>query len=192
MDLDLLRKNMAVSTTLAPRFDVRNFLVRRVARPGDDLQIAALLEQSFVSVYEKKLQLTTPEGRRRELRDVATRRENGMVGVLELGYRIVGTFSLIAPLAKSSQCWIPEAANLRCLAVDPEFQGYGFSDLLVRWADEVGRAWKVSTMCLHIQEGADSLGKLYSRHGYERAPEGDTSSHQGPILGYKKFMEPLA
>ena len=185
-------KNISISSTLAPRFDVRNFLVRRVARPGDDLQIAALLEQSFVSVYEKKLQLTTPEGRRRELRDVATRRENGMVGVLELGYRIVGTFSLIAPGAKSSQCWIPEAANLRCLAVEPEFQGYGFSDLLVRWADEVGRAWKVTTMCLHVQKGADSLEKLYSKHGYERAADGDTDSHQGPILGYRKLLGLLA
>ena len=177
-----------INPPLSARYDVRNFLIRRVARPGDDLQIAALLEQSFVTVYEKKLRLATPEERKRELRDVATRRENGIVGVLELGYRIVGTFSLIAPGSKSSQCWIPEAANLRCLAVDPEYQGYGFADMLVRWSDEVARAWKLSTLCLHIQDGAESLGRLYSRHGYLRSPEGDANSFQGRILAYRKSL----
>jgi ribosomal protein S18 acetylase RimI-like enzyme len=132
-DLQLHDASVSHQTGALPaRFDVRNFLIRRVARPGDDLAIAELLEQSFVSVYERKLQLATPEQRRRELRDVATRRENGVVCVLELGYRIVGTFSLLAPGAGTTQSWLPGAANLRCLAVHPDYQGYGFADLLVR------------------------------------------------------------
>lgn len=184
----LINTNPILTPLANPKYDVRNFLNKRIARPSDDLNIATLLEDSFVKLYAEKLNLQTPASRLQELKDVALRRANGAVALIELGYRTVGTFSLIEAQSPLSQSWVVGAANLRCVAVDPHYQGFGFSDVLVSWADEIAIMWKVKSICLHVQEGAEALERLYSRHGYVRDPAGDTMNIQGPILGYKKSI----
>jgi len=185
-------ENSLFSPRKNPR-DVSHFLVKRVARPGDDPLVAELLEKAFVKTYAEKLQLSTSEERRFELRDVTSRRESGIVCVIELGYRVVGTFALLMPgtaLNRDAQglgghAWIPGAALLRCVAVDPDYRGFGFSEQLLDYSEEVARLWKISTICLHTQEGADAVEQLYRRRGYLRDEQGDGISCGNRLRGQR-------
>ena len=179
--------NQAQASITSPR-DITHFLTKRVSHPGDDLVVGDLLIRAFVPTYQEKLSLETCESRRSELRDIESRRRCGVVYVLELGYRIIGTFALISPNTEQSQAWLDGAGTLRCVAIDPDFRGYGFSSELLKISDEVASAWKLPAICLHVQEGADSVARLYRQHGYVRDPRGDSVSHGQAILGYSKAI----
>jgi GNAT superfamily N-acetyltransferase len=165
--------------------DIFDFINIRQASCLDDNHVADLLVKSFTETYAQKLpQIVTPQQRISELRDIKSRRENGEVCVLELGYRIIGTFSLINPDSNLSECWIQNAANLRCLAIDPEFHGLGFSEVLLTESERIARSWSLSLICLHVQKGAEGVAKLYKKRGYIRDPHGDFQSHGLPVEAY--------
>jgi len=172
--------------TYAPR-DLVNFIRLRPAMPGDDLSVAELLVHTFLSTYERKLPfLTTCDDRKKELRDVSSRRKQGYVCVVELGYRIIGTFSLIHPESPKSEAWRPNGATLRCVAIDPEFHGLALSELLLDEADRVASAWNSEAIHLHVQKGAAKVASLYLRHGYLRDTEGDKISFGNDLEAYYK------
>lgn len=165
--------------------DIFDFVNIRQASGLDDDDIGDLLVKSFTETYAEKLpHIATPQKRVSELRNVKSRRENGEVFVLELGYRIIGTFSLIRPDSNQSESWIQKAGNLRCLAIDPEFHGLGFSEVLLNESERIARSWSLSFICLHVQKGADGVAKLYKKRGYIREPHGDFESHGLPVEGY--------
>lgn len=165
--------------------DIFDFINIRQASGLDDDDIGDLLVKSFTETYAEKLpHIATPQSRISELRNVKNRRENGEVCVLELGYRIIGTFSLIGPDSNQSESWIQKAGNLRCLAIDPEFHGLGFSEVLLNESERIARSWSLSFICLHVQKGADGVAKLYKKRGYIRGPHGDFESHGLPVEGY--------
>lgn len=173
--------------------DIANFLNIRLAHPGDDLAIGELLLRTFVQTYEKKLpKVATCTQRRRDLLNVTARRRGGVVCVLELGYRIVGTFSLIHPDSPECEAWIPEAANLRCVAIDPEFQGYRFSDFLLKSAVDFSQEWGIQCICLHVQAGANSVAKLYQSFGFSRDPHGDKICFGFGVEGYSLYLNQKA
>jgi GNAT superfamily N-acetyltransferase len=170
--------------------DLANFIRIRPALPSDDLGLAELLIHTFSSTYERKLpSVITTKERKQELRDVSSRRKHGYVGVAELGYRIIGTFSLIHPESPRSEAWNPNGATLRCVAIDPEFHGLRLSELLLQGADRVASAWNSAGLYLHVQKGADKVAKLYLRHGYQRDPNGDKLSFGCELEGYLKCLE---
>lgn len=167
--------------------DIVNFIHLRQATPADDLAVAELLLHTFLSTYQAKLpSVHTPEERKRELRDVGSRRREGYVGVAELGYQIIGTFSLIHPESPASEVWAEPGATLRCVAIDPEFHGLALSELLLDEADRVARAWGTRRTYLHVQEGATKVALLYQRHGYQRDPAGDKFSFGSKLEAYRK------
>lgn len=195
----MTNRQLALQPLSHPR-DISRFLVKRVARPGDDPVIAELLERAFVGTYAEKLRMGTSQERRQELRDVTSRRESGVVCVLELGYRVIGTFALLMPGTELNRAgegvdghaWLPGAALLRCVAVDPDYRGFGFSELLLEYSEEVARMWKLSRICLHTQEGADAVAQLYARRGYERDARGDGVACGNRILGHRLELRPSA
>jgi len=167
------------------RRDILNFLTVRDAEPRDDLAVGALLLKSFIETYSNKLpHITTGADRKAELLDVATRRREGVVKVVELGYRIVGTYTLIRPSSSLCQSWIPRTANLRCVAVDPEFHGYSFSEVILREAAEMAKRWECAGICLHVQKGADGVARLYTRFGFVADTSGDRVFHGHENAGY--------
>jgi len=165
--------------------DILDFISIRAASGIDDDEIGDLLARTFSLTHAEKLPHAMPSPDRvAELRDVKRRRENGRVVVLELGYRIIGTFALIHPESKISDSWLANGATLRCVAVDPEFHGLGFSTALLAESEELAKSWGVDYICLHVQQGAHGVAKLYQGRGYIREPRGDLRSHGHVIEGY--------
>ncbi|NJL25280.1 MAG: hypothetical protein HC902_08945 [Calothrix sp. SM1_5_4] len=73
-------------TELLKRRDLTNFLQLRNAHPGDDPEVGALLVKTFRDTNAVKMPgLDMPPEREKELRDVSSRRMNGVVRVIELG-----------------------------------------------------------------------------------------------------------
>lgn len=170
--------------------DISHFLQLRVARMEDERVIGELLIRSFEQTYRTKLpSVVTNQARKIELLDVASRRRQGVVYVLELGYRIIGTFALIPSNDSSTQSWVAGATNLRCLAIDPDFHGYGFSETLLSEAERVARNWNARAICLHVQKGAEGVARLYEKYGFVRSPEGDMSSFGNENEGYVLYLE---
>jgi GNAT superfamily N-acetyltransferase len=175
------------------RRDLWNFIRLRQASVADDLALADLLTKTFLTTYERKLPtVATPKSRKIELENVADRRKNGYVCVAELGYRIIGTFSLIHPESNLSEAWRPNGATLRCVAVDPDFHGLDLSTLLLNEAEKIAAFWRANSIFLHVQNEALKVAALYERHGYLRDPLGDKTSHGTTIIGYYKELKTLS
>ncbi len=170
--------------------DISHFLLMRVARQDDDKQVGELLLRAFEQTYRYKLpEVFTNRQRKIELMDVESRREEGVVYVLELGYRIIGTFALMPPSCGTSQSWVANSANLRCVALDPDFHGYGFSEMMLEEAERIARNWKCEAIVLHVQDGAEGVARLYQKKGFIRDPEGDMMSYDNQILGYRLSLD---
>ncbi|MGZ3722833.1 MAG: GNAT family N-acetyltransferase [Bdellovibrionales bacterium] len=175
---------------LLKKRDLSNFVSIRTAHPGDDLSVGDLLVRSFREANQKKLpMLMTPEEREIELRDVNSRRRNGIVRIMELGFQIIGTYSLIQAGCALDDSWTPNTCTLRCLAMHPRFQSLKLSDQLLLDAISVAKSWNASSVCLHVQSGAAGVAKIYEHVGFNRQPQGDKMSHGNPIEGYVLDLE---
>lgn len=176
---------------LLRRRDLANFLSTRTARPGDDLMVGELLVRSFRETYARKLPtMFTPASRELELRDVARRRHNGIVRIVELGFEIIGTYSLIAPGTALDESWTPNSCYLRCLAIDPRFHSLKLSDRLISDAIEMAKRWSASSVCLHVQAEAPGVGRLYEGFGFTRSAAGDRLNYGTQIEGYALTLGP--
>lgn len=150
-------------------------MIIREALPADDARVGELLVDAFVTTYARKMpEVVYGDGRKSELRDVATKRGLASVFVAELDGRVVGTIAIFAPGAVSSEAWLPNSADIRHLAVDPALHGKGVSKPLLDRAEALARdEWKVDAICLHVRKGADGVARLYQSRGFLREPSGD-------------------
>jgi ribosomal protein S18 acetylase RimI-like enzyme len=149
--------------------------ILRNAEAEDDPAVGELLVQAFVQGYAEKMpEVVVHDERKRDLRDVARKREAGSVIVAELNGRIVGALTLLPPGSPLSEAWLPGAANIRFLGIDPSVRGSGIADKLM---DEAERRALVelgcNAVCLHVRRGAHGVARFYEKRGYRRAPEGD-------------------
>ena len=146
----------------------------RIARPEDDAAIGDLLVSSFEARYAKKLpEVKYTDERRRELRDVASKRAQGPVLVAELAGEVVGTVTVYPPGVRLSEAWRPRMADLRALAVHTGHFGKGFAQPLLDVAEQLAWAWEVDFIGLHVRRGVHGVARLYEKRGWIRAPEGD-------------------
>lgn len=146
----------------------------RPAEPRDDASVGELLVSSFETAYARKMpEVRTTDERRRDLRDMATKRSEGTVLVAELDGTIVGTVMLYPPGAPKSEAWLPSSADLRQLAVAPEHFGKGYSDALMAEAERIAWSWGVERVVLHVRRGVHGVARMYQRRGYVRDPSGD-------------------
>jgi GNAT superfamily N-acetyltransferase len=174
MHPDLLRKR-----------DVLNFMRWRDATEADDRAIAQLLLTTFIVTNAfKRPDLASTAERVRELNDVASRRLSGVVRLLEFGHRLIGTYALMRPKTTECLAWTGNAAYLRAVAIDPEFQGINLAESLIENAIQIARLWEVERICLHIVRGSDGLARLYGRFGYDRDPRGDQIGSGFELDGY--------
>ncbi len=158
----------------------------REARPEDDAVVGEILVQGYVTKYAKKMpHVVVGEERRRTLRDVAGKRKIATVLVVELDGRVVGTVAIWKPGSPDSEAWLPNAADLRHLAVDPSAQGQGLSKPLLDEAERIVRdEWKCAAICLHVRRGNLGVAQLYRERGYVRTPEGDLSYPEVELDAY--------
>ncbi|TMA27903.1 MAG: GNAT family N-acetyltransferase [Deltaproteobacteria bacterium] len=147
----------------------------RLARPEDDERLGEILVSGYVTAYARKMpQVVLSDRRKAELREVGKKREQATVLVAELEGRVVGTVTLWKKGAPQSEAWLPDAADLRHLAIDPALQGKGLSRALLDEAERIAREeWRLSAVCLHVRRGNIGVAKLYRSRGYVREPEGD-------------------
>lgn len=173
------------SADLLQRRDLTNFIRLRNAHPGDDLAVGELLVKTFRDTNAKKMpELATPPEREIELRNVHGRRLNGAVRIIELGYQIIATASLIHPQSALDESWTPNTCTLRCLAVDPRFHSLRLSQKLVLDAIELARKWETDGICLHVQSGAHGVARLYQEFGFSRSEQGDAICMGNAVEGY--------
>ena len=112
----------------------------RLALPADDAVVGDLLVDAFESAYARKLpEVVYDDERRNALRAVAEKRAVASVWVAELDGRVVGTVALFPPGAPGSEAWLPNAADLRHLAIHPALHGKGLSSALLDTAEETAR-----------------------------------------------------
>ncbi len=165
--------------TLAPSHPLLPSRIRiRRATEADDQAVGELLIDAFLTAYARELPwVTYGEARRRELMDGASKRAEGVVLVAEVDGVLAGTVLVYPPGAPSSEAWLPEAADLRQLAVAPAFFGKGLSGPLLDAAE--GEAWAMGAarISLHVRRQAAGVCRLYERRGYVRAPAQRPPTH---------------
>ena len=146
----------------------------REAVAADDAQVGELLVRAFVDTYARKLpDVVVTEQRQADLRDVAAKRAVARVWVAGEDGRVDGTVALWPPGAPGSEAWIPNAFDLRHLAVGDSKRGSGLADALLDTAENYARAAKAQAVCLHVRREAVGVARLYLARGYRRAPAGD-------------------
>jgi GNAT superfamily N-acetyltransferase len=160
-------------------------IVVREAQPDDDAAVGEILVSGYLTRYAQKMpEVVLTDRRKEELRDVASKREEATVLVLELNGRIVGTVALWAPGSPRSEAWLPEAWDLRHLAFDPVVHGRGLSAPLLDRAEQVARDSGARFICLHVRRGNEGVARLYMSRGYVRAPDGDLSYPEVELDAY--------
>ncbi|HEY1089224.1 MAG TPA: GNAT family N-acetyltransferase [Archangium sp.] len=148
-------------------------VIIREAQARDDVAVGELLVEAFVSTYAVKLpEVRVTEQRKKDLRDVASKRAVAKVWVAEHEGRVVGTVALWPPGSRGSESFVPGHADLRHLAVDASHRGGAVSGSLL----DAAEAWARRShqgVCLHVRRGALGVARLYESRGYVRRAEGD-------------------
>lgn len=152
----------------------------REATAADDAATGALRVRAYGWRYAQR-GIDVPDGRWADLRDAAATRAQAKVFVGEEDGRIVATVALFPPGTKDNESWIENAVDLRFFAIDPEFQGRGFSKLMLDAAEEWVWSAGYDVICLHVRREAQGIARLYEARGYRRDPKGDFTVPRGNV-----------
>lgn len=165
--------------------DVLHFISTRDACERDDDALGAFLLKVFgVAAFEQTPGFPLLPGRIQELMAVRQRREGGIVRILELGQRLIGTYSLLKPEAANSGGWLPSAAYFCSFAIDMSVQGLGLAPILMLDAQAKALHWDLSAINLKVVATAKGLHRLYEKLGFVRDPRGDGQEFGFDLLGY--------
>jgi GNAT superfamily N-acetyltransferase len=157
----------------------------REARPEDDVAIGELLVDAYITKYAQKMpEVVYTEGRKRSLRDVASKRAIAAVLVAEVDGEVAGTVALFPPGAPGSEAWMPNTADLRHLATSVRYHGTGLSRPLLDAAEDIARKWGVDGVALHVRKGNVGVAVMYRKRGYARTPEGDLDLPEVSLEAY--------
>ena len=162
-------------------------MIIRDAVEADDTVVGELLVQAYLTQFAKKLpDVSYSPERLADLRNQMARRACASVLVAEIDGLIVGTVTLYPAGASGSDAWIAGAADLRLLAIHPDFQGRGLSGKLLDAAEALARKWGVPAICLHTRQGAlgvrEPSAPYQLRHSTLHGALG-CSAKAGPITG---------
>ena len=114
-------------------------------------------------------------------RDTAGRAASGAVLVARRAGGIVGSASVLRAATPYSRVAVPGEAELRLLAVDPEAQGGGLGEALLRASLEAALEWGADALVLDTGALNVRAQVLYERLGFERVPERDALVSTGGV-----------
>ncbi len=146
----------------------------RIAEQKDDVVLGPLLVAAFKNTYAVKMpEVQLTDRRIEELSDFPGKREKGTTWVAEMGGRLIGTVFAAKPGSRDSLAWLNDCAELKHLAVVPEFRRSGLSETLMETALRGIRAWKCWGVCLHVRQGAHGVARYYEKQNFVRDQRGD-------------------
>lgn len=112
-----------------------------------------------------------------QLRDAAARARDALLLALVDGEggggRIVGTVTLVPPASRFAEMALPDAFELRMLAVSPMERGRGIGRSLTAAALDLAVERGASRVVLSTMETMTSAHRLYERVGFTRRPDLD-------------------
>jgi len=151
----------------------------REARPADYHAAGEVAVAAYRTIDPD---LGTYEAR---LRDVAGRTRHATVLVAVVDARVVGTATYVgdaaSPLAESDD---PDDGGLRMLAVSPDAVGGGIGTALVNETIVRARRDGRSRLVLLSRPTMRAAHSIYTRLGFERAPELDETHAEVTLLGF--------
>ncbi len=165
--------------------DIMHFVHTREATERDDSALGGFLLKVFgQATCENKPDVPLVPGRIQELLNVSGRRAHGSVRILELGDRIIGSYSLIRPQTDLTGAWSNEAAYFCSFAIDSSIQGLGLAALLLMEAHALALSWEMKAMQLKVVSTAEGLHRLYKKAGFYPDPKGDGHEFGFDLNGY--------
>lgn len=108
-------------------------------------------------------------------RDTAGRAASGAVLVARRAGHVVGSASVLRAASPHARVAVTGEAEVRLLAVDPEVQGGGIGEALMRAGLEVALGWGADALVLDTGTRNTRAQALYERLGFVRAPERETA-----------------
>jgi ribosomal protein S18 acetylase RimI-like enzyme len=158
---------------IAPAPEARSAVVVRPAR-ADEYAVAG---EATVAGYATTGLLGLDDGYADELRDAAGRaaaeHTELLVAVDSDTGQVVGSVTFVLPGSPLAELPGPGEAEFRMLAVDPDAQGRGAGELLVRACVDRARGHGCHRMVISVAPISRAAHRLYSRLGFRRAPERD-------------------
>ncbi len=159
--------------SLVFRKKASNVLIR-IAEERDDAVLGTLLVDAFRETYAEKMpEVVVTDRRIEELNSFSGKRNKGTTWVAEVGGRIVGTVFAARPGSRDSLAWLNDCAELKHLAVSPEFRRSGLSEQLMEAALSAIRGWGCWGVCLHVRRGAYGIARFYEKQNFVRDKRGD-------------------
>jgi ribosomal protein S18 acetylase RimI-like enzyme len=155
-------------------------LTVRRAEPADFAAVARFT----VDAYRADGQLDDGHDYGAVLADVAPRAAEGelLVAVDDATGQVLGGVTFVLPGSRYAELSRPGEAEFRMLAVDPDAQGRGVGEALVRAclarADELGCA----AVVICVRSFSEPAKRLYARLGFVPTPERDVSPFPGVDL----------
>ena len=139
--------------------------------PNDLAAEADLVERAFAAGPYGHLPRS--QERRDFERDTLGRAASGAVLVARIDDRIEATASVLRAGTRHARVATDGEAELRLLAVDPDSQGRGLGEALVRASLEMALQWGADALVLDTGAHNRRAQMLYERLGFERAPARD-------------------
>lgn len=161
------------------------FLIRSIS-DRDVAHEPALIAAAFAAGPYGDLPVSAE--RRAFERDVSGRAASGAVlvavaeGVDSDGDRLLGTASVLRAGSPYSRVAIDDEAEVRLVAVDPDAQGAGMGEALMRASMETALGWGADALLLDTGELNTRAQALYARLGFDRLPERD--ERFGEVVGF--------
>jgi ribosomal protein S18 acetylase RimI-like enzyme len=161
--------------TLAPKCDL---LGRDSIPQNERVEIRAIRDDEVDALGELTVRVyesigATDEEYTPQLRDVRGRLDTCEVLVAIDDGRVVGGVSYVPGPGPWADRAADDEAELRMLVVDPEHQGRGIGEALVRRCIELATASGKARLVLLSEDDMTVAHRLYERLGFVRAPERD-------------------
>ncbi len=139
----------------------------RDALPSEHAELGELCVRAYRHIG------SVSDGYAASLRDVAGRAETARVLVAAEGATLLGCVTLILGDGPWRELSGPDEGEFRMLAVDPQAQGRGVGEALVRACVEAVRDADRARLVISSATDMTAAHRLYERLGFTRAPERD-------------------
>ncbi|MDD9951203.1 MAG: GNAT family N-acetyltransferase [Zetaproteobacteria bacterium] len=169
--------------------DLLHYVHLEEANKEDDVALIYFLIHTFEEVTNARIAKgyeMVPQ-RRAELALTRERRQQGLVKVLKLDTRIIGTYCLLGA-DHFADAWEPSLLYFNSFAIHQDFHGTQLSQLLLADAHVEALKSEANGIGMTVFSELTGLMRFYEKWDFVTDPDGDTTSETGHLLGYRKSL----